>query len=133
MIPTPPTTTETAAATMKTTISPDEIALGHLDDGGHALDLEDRALVVPLAEKRSIAATPSGIRSKSRTSAKSVSTRRVGVKNHATVIGTKIDSRRHLALPHRVDRLLEDAHDAERHPERPDRLAPAGSAPNSSS
>ena len=50
MIPTPPTMTETAAAMMKTTISPNEIARATLDDRRHRLDLEDRALVVAVAQ-----------------------------------------------------------------------------------
>ena len=49
MIPTPPTTTETAAARIKTTIRATEIARARRTTGRHALDLVDGARAVALA------------------------------------------------------------------------------------
>ena len=90
MIPTPPTTTDTAAARMKTTISPTEIA--------RARRTTDVMLSTSKTEpgrcrSRRISSTVSaarGISEKSRASAKSVFTWRVGVKYQATVIGMRI-------------------------------------------
>ena len=113
MIPTPPTTTETAAARMKTTIRRDRDRARQADDGRHALDLVDGARAVPLAEDL-LDRLDAG---RKRVEVARLGEERLQLARRRVVPGDgdRDEDRlgNDLAAPERVDRLLELADDLE--------------------
>ena len=91
MMPTPPTTTETAAAAMNAAISPKEIVRATRMTVVIVLTLKTAPWRWRSLSSSSTARAALGISENSLTSANTVSTRRAGVKNHATVTGMKIE------------------------------------------
>ena len=91
MIPTPPTTTDTAAARMNATIKPKEIVRATRMTVVMLLTLKTDPWWWRSRRVSSTVWTARGMSENSRTSAKTVSTRRAGVKNQATVIGMKME------------------------------------------